>query len=96
MGGAMLSKSLIQFSVGGWGCVLSLLFDLRPNYGGGNKDNGDLLHLLGWPWEAPSSIRVARESWGLRSSHCRGINLIQQVKVLKRDAKFMGFLCLAF
>ena len=24
MGGAMLSKSLIQFSVGGWGCVLSL------------------------------------------------------------------------
>ena len=27
--------------------------------------------LLGWPWEAPSSIRVARESWGLPSSHCR-------------------------
>ena len=25
MGGAMLSKSLIQFSVGGWGCVPSLL-----------------------------------------------------------------------
>ena len=32
--GAMLSKSLIQFSVVGWGCVHSLLFDLRPNYGG--------------------------------------------------------------
>ena len=43
MGRAMLSKSLIQFSVDEWGCVLSLLFDLRPNYGGGNKDNGDLL-----------------------------------------------------
>ena len=43
MGGAMLSKSLIQFSVDGWGCVLSLLFDLRPNYGGGYKDNGGLL-----------------------------------------------------
>ena len=41
MGGAMLSKSLIQFSVDGWGCVPSLLFDLRPNYGGGNEDNGD-------------------------------------------------------
>ena len=27
---------------------------------------------LGWPWEAQSSPRVARESWGLRSSHCRG------------------------
>ena len=35
----MLSKSLIQFSVDGWGCVPSLLFELRPNYGGGNEDN---------------------------------------------------------
>ena len=25
---------------------------------------------LGWPWEAQSSPRVARESWGWRSSHC--------------------------
>ena len=39
----MLSKFLIQFSVDGWGCVPSLLFDLRPNHGGGNEDNGDLL-----------------------------------------------------
>ena len=39
----MLSKSLTQFSVDGRGCVSSLLFDLRPNYGGGNEDNGDLL-----------------------------------------------------
>ena len=42
MGGAMLSKSLIQFSFEGWGCVPSLLFYLRPNYGRGNEDNGDL------------------------------------------------------
>ena len=42
MGGAMLSKSLNQFSVEGWGCVPSLLFDMRPNYGGGDEDNGDL------------------------------------------------------
>ena len=40
MGRAMLSKSLIQFSVDGWGYVPSLLFDLRPNCGGGNEDNG--------------------------------------------------------
>ena len=46
MGGAMLSKSLIQFSVDGQGCVSSLLFDLRPNYGGGNEDNGDLLQKV--------------------------------------------------
>ena len=41
----MLSKYLIQFSVDGWGCVPSLLLDLRPNYGGGNEDNGDLLQM---------------------------------------------------
>ena len=39
----MLSKSLIQFSVDDRDCVLSLLFDRRPNYGGGNEANGDLL-----------------------------------------------------
>ena len=43
MGGAKLSKSLIQLSGDGWGCVPSLLFDLRPNYDGGKEDNGDLL-----------------------------------------------------
>ena len=31
----------IQFSVDGRGCVLSLLFDPRPNYGGDNEDTGD-------------------------------------------------------
>ena len=33
MGGAILSKFSVQFSVDGWGCVPSLLFGLRPNYG---------------------------------------------------------------
>ena len=42
----MLSKSLIQFSVDGQSCVPSLLFDLRPNYGGGEEDNGDLLQKV--------------------------------------------------
>ena len=42
---AMLSKSLIQFS-DGHSCVLSLLFDLRPNYGGSNEDNSDLLQKV--------------------------------------------------
>ena len=46
MGRSMLSKSLVQFSFDGWGCVLSLLFDLRPNYGGGNEDNCDLLQKV--------------------------------------------------
>ena len=42
MGGAMLSKSLIQFSIDGQGSVPSL-FDLRSNSGGGNEDNGNFL-----------------------------------------------------
>ena len=46
MGRAMLSKSLIQFSVDGWGCVPSLLFDLRLNGGGGKEDNGNLLQKV--------------------------------------------------
>ena len=41
MGGGILSKSLFQFSVDEQGCVPSLLFGLRPNYG---RDNGDLHH----------------------------------------------------
>ena len=46
MSRATLSKSLTKFSVGGWDYVPSLLFDLRPNYGGGNEDNGDLLQKV--------------------------------------------------
>ena len=37
MGRPMFNKSLIQFSLDGWGCVPSPLFDLRPNYGRGMK-----------------------------------------------------------
>ena len=43
---ALLSKSLIQFSVDGWGCVSSLLSDLGPNYGGGHEGNGDFLQKV--------------------------------------------------
>ena len=41
LSGAMLHKSLIQFSVDGWGCVPSLCFGLRPN-NGNSGSNGDL------------------------------------------------------
>ena len=37
MSWAIHSTSLIQFSVEGQGCIPSLLFDLRPNYGGGTE-----------------------------------------------------------
>ena len=51
----MLSESFIQFSVDGQGTVSSLLFDLRPNYGGDNEDNIDLLHNVPCrhPMQAP-------------------------------------------
>ena len=39
-GWAMLRKCLIRLSVDEWVCVPSLLFEPRPNFGGGNEDNG--------------------------------------------------------
>ena len=39
-GCAMLRKYLVRFSLDEWVCVPSMLFDLRPNFGGGNEDNG--------------------------------------------------------
>ena len=53
-------KSLIQFSVDEQVCVLSLLFDLRPDYGECNEDNGDLLQKVPYTycctqWPQPCS-----------------------------------------
>ena len=42
MGRARLSKSLLQFSVNGHGCVPLLLSDLRPSYSRGNGGDGNL------------------------------------------------------
>ena len=53
----MLSKCLIQFSVEGWGCVPSLLFDLRPNYGGGNE-----VHCYILKWVLLLNV-VGKQSW---------------------------------
>ena len=75
MGRAMLSKSLIQFSFDGRGFVPSLLFDLRPNYGGGNEDNGNLFQKVPCmhcytqcpqPCSRPPPIHAStRDSWTL-------------------------------
>ena len=46
IGRAILSKYLIHFSVDGWGCAPSLLFDLKPKFSGGNEDNDDLLQKV--------------------------------------------------
>ena len=75
MGGAKLSKSLIQLSVDWWGCALSLFFDLRPNYGRGNEDNGDFLQKdmcmhcciqCPWPCNRPLfTLASTGDSWTL-------------------------------
>ena len=75
MGGAMLSKFLIQFSVDGCHCVPPMLFELRPNYGGGNEDNGNFLQNVPCthcytqcpqPCSKPLSVHTsAGESWTL-------------------------------
>ena len=71
----ILSKSLIQFSVDGWDCVPSLLFDQRPNYGGGNEDNDKLLQNVPCthcctqcPWPCSRSLLIhasSRNYWTL-------------------------------
>ena len=73
----MFSKSLTQFSIEGWGCVPSLLFDLRPNYGGGDEDNGDLLQKVPCTHchiqcpqpcsNPPPTHASSRDSWTLTS-----------------------------
>ena len=73
MGRAMLSKSLIRLSDDGQGCVPSLLFDLRPNYGGGKEDNatsfkGPSLALLSSvppTLQPPSTHDSSRDPWTL-------------------------------
>ena len=55
-GGVMLTKSSTQFSVDGQGCVPSLLFDLRPNYDGGNGGGNEVLD------EAHAEIKIARRN----------------------------------
>ena len=75
MGGTMLSKCSIQFSVRGQGCLPSLLSDPRPNQGGGSEDNGHLLPKVSGrhcctqcPRPCSSTLPThssARDSWTL-------------------------------
>ena len=55
----MLSKSLIQFSVYRQGCVPSLLFDLIPNLGGVNEDDGGLLPKEALLHSVPPTLQQA-------------------------------------
>ena len=63
VGGAMLSKSLIQFLVDEWGCVPSLLLDLRPNYGVDNEHN--IVKAMVFP-----IVMYRCESWTKKKAEC--------------------------
>ena len=60
MGGAMLSKSLIQFSVDGWGCIPSLLFESE-------SEVAQSCLTLYDPWtvahQAPPSMGFSRQEY---------------------------------
>ena len=95
MGQAILSKSLIQFSVDEQGCVPSPLFGLRPNYG---RDNGDLLHKdlcqhcciqYPGPCSRPLSTDTsARDSWTLTGKSLVGSLILSPVSWCTQ-----GFVC---
>ena len=99
--GAMLSKSLIQFSVDGQGCVPSLLFDLRPNYSGVNEDNGDLLKKVPCMHcctqcpppcsRLPPTYASAGDSWTLRAS--LGQSPVGSLLLFPRSWCAQGFVC---
>ena len=70
---AMLSKSLIQFPAEGWGCVPSLLFDLRPNSCEGNENNNhrELIELITWTMALSNSMKLCRptqDGWIIEDS----------------------------
>ena len=95
MRGAMFSKSLIRFSVDGRSCVISLLLDLRPNCGGGNEDNGDLLQKVSymrccsqclWPWSKP--LQRVLKVWS--SSHGKSKGATRDEQMSKRAVEPQG------
>ena len=64
MGGAMLSKSLIQFSVDGWSCVHSLLFTWGQTMGfpGGSDGKASICSVGDLGWEDPLEKEIATHS----------------------------------
>ena len=105
MGGNMLHKYLIQFFVDGRGCVPSLLFDLRLNYGGGNEDNSDLHQKVqGTHYHAqcpqpcsrpPTTHTSTRDSWKLTGKSSGGDLIpVEVFQILRADAvKVLHAIC---
>ena len=96
----MLSISLTQFSVDRWDCVPSLLFDLRPNYGGGHEDNGDLLQKVPCPAACRAPNPCSRPPLPMpppgTPGHSRaslGQSLVESLLLSSRSWCAQGFVC---
>ena len=64
-------KALYSQEKQDWEVTVAQIMNSLVQNRAGMKTTGISAFPLGWPWEAQSSPRVARESWGVRSSHCR-------------------------
>ena len=70
VGRAMLSESLIQFSIAGWGCVSSLLFDLRPSCGRGSK-------IVGTSFQRSCARTAVFSAPDPAAGHCPPLSLLE-------------------
>ena len=64
MGGAMLNKSLIQFSVDVWGCIPHLLFDLRPTM-------VDVMRIMATSFQRSQARTAALSAPSPAAGHCQ-------------------------
>ena len=85
MGKAIFSKSLIQFSADGWGCIPSLWFHLWLNYGRGNGSNVDLLQKDLCQHPTPPKTAVVSNP-DPEAGHCQPIPLPETPKHSHRQA----------
>ena len=90
---AMVSKSLIQFSVDGQGCVPSLLLDLRPNHGGGNEGNGDLLQKVPCCTQCPQPCSRALPETPRHSWACLGQSVLGSLLLSPGSCCAQGSVC---
>ena len=67
----MLSKSLIQFSVDGRGCVPSLLFDLRPNYGDEGNESMEVMKIMATSFKRCCAGTATLSPPDPAAGHCR-------------------------
>ena len=71
-GEVLTSKSLIKLPLDGRGCIPSLIFDLRMNYGRSSEGNSDLLLLYSLFSSVQFSCSVVSDSlWSYESQHTR-------------------------